>query len=392
MINTSEYRTQTIFAEKNNGVVVRKNGQTAFPTGIDIGYGGVKLYSPNLCAVFPSYARQIDISSFLEDFSTDDILYTDLDSGATWLVGRCAQNGLSLSDTSDTIEALCGRNRYYSPMFKVLVETALGIALMDTTNNHYQLAEGDAPYVSTGLPCQYIDADKPFLVDVMSGEHNFKIQIGQTTPRTYHLNIPKDHIFVMKQPMGAYISAATNTNWVQEKNRFTKSGVLIFDPGFKTLDTFSIKGGEIDSKESWQDLGMSRILTEVSKKILDDFGMSIPASHMQKYLETGEFGCLDRKTRNSAMVNFGYILEAKSKDICEIAVNKAFDVYNGFIDYNYLIISGGTGAAWKDWIKEMLGGLGTLTIIAEDTPDGMPMYFQNARGYFSFMKNWLLYS
>lgn len=388
-MNTLDYRTKTIFAERDNGVVVRKNGSIAYPMGIDIGYGGVKLYAPNICAVFPSYARQIDLSSFLEDFATDDILYTDLDNGTTWLVGRGAQNGLSSSDTSDTIEALCGRNRYYSPMFKVLVETAMGIALMDTNNYHYRLPDGEQPYISTGLPCQYIDADTPLLKDVLSGVHNFKIQIGKTTPKEYYLNIPMDHINVMRQPMGTYISVATKANWVQEKNVLTRSNVLILDPGFKTFDTFGIKGGEIDSKESWQNLGMSRVLSETSKEILKNFGMDIPASHMQKYLETGEFTCIDRKSKHAAKVDFSYILEAKSKEICQIAINQAFDIYDGFIDYDYVIISGGTGAAWKDWIKESLSGMSTLKIIADDTPDGMPMFFQNARGYYSFIKAFL---
>ena len=44
----SNYRTKTLFQEKNNGVVMKKNGLPGYPMGIDIGYGGVKLYAPNI--------------------------------------------------------------------------------------------------------------------------------------------------------------------------------------------------------------------------------------------------------------------------------------------------------------------------------------------------------
>ncbi len=384
----SNYRTKTLFQEKNNGVVMKKNGLPGYPMGIDIGYGGVKLYAPNICATFPSYAKQIDLKSFIEEFTTDDILYTDLKTGLTWLVGRSAQNAVQLSDTSDTIEALCGRNRYYSPMFKVLLETSLGISLMDTANVHNYLQEGQVPYITTGLPCQYIEADAPFLKDAFAGKHDFRIQIGQTTPKEFHLDIPMSNIQIIKQPMGAYISATTDINWNQSHGLKTVR-TLIFDPGFKTLDTFSVRGGNVDSKESWQDLGMSRILQEVSKQILSDFGMDIPPAHMQKYLETGEFPCVDRKARRSAKVDFSYILEAKSKEICNIALDRAFEMYDYFTDYDCFVLAGGTGAAWKDWIKEGLSGISALRVIADDTPDGMPMYFANSRGYYEFCRMWI---
>lgn len=46
-----DYRTKTIFKEADNGYT--GNGYF-WESALDIGYSGVKLYGPNLCAVFPS--------------------------------------------------------------------------------------------------------------------------------------------------------------------------------------------------------------------------------------------------------------------------------------------------------------------------------------------------
>ena len=384
-MSTLDYRSKTLFAERDNGIV-----ENYWPMAIDIGYGGCKIYGPNICAAFPSYAKRIDISSFLGDLATDDILYTDLDAGVTWLVGRSAQNMMQDTDTDDSIDTLCGRNRYFSPLFLVLARVSMGIAMLNTVNSTHLLTDKVTPVLQTGLPCKYIDGDSPLIKDALAGHHRYMIKIGNGKEYCFDFTLPPENINkIMQQPMGAFISAATDKNWIQNIALFSTANVLIVDPGFYTFDTFSVRGRVVDSKESWSEYSMSRILKETSKEIFEKYGTEIPPSNMQKYLETGKFTRFDRKNRKTESVDFENILNSNSRTLCEQAMNKVCDVYNNLLDYKYLIITGGTGAAWAYWITDMFKGMSTLNVIAGDCPDGMPMYFANVRGYYSYLKQYL---
>lgn len=384
-MKSSEYRTPTIFKEADNGISMKH--PEYWPFAIDIGYSGVKLYAPNICACFPSYAKEIDESSFLGELATDDILYTDTTTGKTWIVGRAAQNMIQSGDTNDSIEALCGRNRYFTPMFQVISRVGMGIAMMNTINGKYHMTEGTVPFIQTGLPCQYLKSDTALLKEALAEHHEFMLRIGGQPARSFSFDVAMDNIKVMPQPMGAFISASTDSLWRQNVGRFQKANVLIIDPGFSTFDTFSVRGGTMDSHESWTDLGMSRVLKETSKQIFERYGTELPVANMQKALEEGVFKKVNRRERRTENVAFSDILEEQSRKVCNLALDRLFDMYNYFTDYRYLIITGGTGAAWVSWIISELKNINTLDIIAGNTPDNMPQYFANVRGYYSNLKS-----
>ena len=384
-MSTLDYRSKTLFLEKDNGIV-----ENYWPIACDFGYGGCKLYGPNICATFPSYAQQIDLSSYMGPTS-DDIIYKDLDTGAAWIVGKSAQNMMEDNDTDDSMDVLCGRNRYFTPMFLVLARVSMGIAMLNTINSTHLLTDRVIPVLQTGLPCDYIQVDTPILKEALAGHHRYMIKIGTGKEYCFDFVLPQENIYIMPQPMGAFVSASTDANWIQDASRFSASSTLIIDPGFHTLDTFSVRSGK-PIKKSWGAYGMSKILSETSKYIYDNYQTAIPAAAMQKYLETGVFPKKEKKDRrhiSTIPVDFTHILEAKSQEICEEAMDSVCDYYNDFVGYKYLIITGGTGAAWAHWIIDRLKEMKTLNVIATDCPDGMPMYFANVRGYYSYLKQYL---
>ena len=54
------------------------------------------------------------------------------------------------------------------------------------------------------------------------------------------------------------------------------------------------------------------------------------------------------------------------------------------IDYDYLIITGGTGAAWLDQIRDKFKTMNTLTIINGNQNDNLPFIYNNVRGYYLY--------
>ena len=65
---------------------------------------------------------------------------------------------------------------------------------------------------------------------------------------------------------------------------------------------------------------------------------------------------------------------------------EALKTIDGFYNYlqnqDYLVITGGTGAAWFNYIKEYYKDLETLTIIDGASNDNLPSIFSNVRGYY----------
>ena len=87
-MNTKKFKTKTEFAVRNNGQIKGK-----WEIASDIGYSGVKLFSPNIVARFPYYAIKVSSDfNFMAEYPENCIMINDLEKNELWLVGEQAQN------------------------------------------------------------------------------------------------------------------------------------------------------------------------------------------------------------------------------------------------------------------------------------------------------------
>ena len=84
---------------------------------------------------------------------------------------------------------------------------------------------------------------------------------------------------------------------------------------------------------------------------------------------------------------FDDLLDKSNKMVCMEAINKLKNTYNNLIDIDYLIVTGGTGAAWSSIIKDYFKNMHTLTIINGNKNDEIPYIFANVRGYYMYRYN-----
>lgn len=380
MIKTSNFKTKTLNLERSN-----VSANSAWGIALDIGYSAVKGFSPNAVYCFPSYARKITTEMLsLAQPSPNDIQYRDEYTGETWLVGVAAQNMITSDDSQDSVQELYGRNRYFSPMFNVIARVGLALGMM---SNSYGSPNGKNIVVQTGLPPAYLKSDTDLIKEALSGAHDFSIKLGNKQWERFTFDLPEENIWVMAQPMGTLLSIATDNNgkFIPEAKKYFSSSMLIFDPGFGTFDVFNIRNRLIQSYETFDNLGMKRVLQETSDEIYKTHKTEIPVPAMQKYLETGEIKVIDRRAHKTTVKPFGDILEDKNKMVCEEAINKINSVYNDLIDHDYLVITGGTGAAWNDIVMEYYKDMETLKIIPGNQNDSLPYIFSNVRGYYMYM-------
>ena len=386
MIRTKDYKTQTHFEERKN---VCTNG--VWNIALDAGYSAVKVMSPNIVASFPSIACKIDNKGFIGKLPKDCIRLKNHDTGELWLVGQAAQDMISDENTSISSKLMYTRNRFEDPMFKILIDAGLGIACMQ---NKYGNSIGKEIFVQTGLPLEYlddgtldttmdIDSDKERLTDIIAGKHNFSIWIGEEPERKYSIYINRKNIFTIDQPRGTLFSVAIDNEGnvlPGAETLFSRKGI-VFDAGFGTLDIFSLKNNKIDSGQTWADLGMRAVMEETANLIREAYGIRISVPALQKYLESGNIRY--HKGRIAKNVAFADMLEKASRKVCKQAIDRLFQTYTLY-EYDYLIVTGGTGDAWKSYIKEELSGMETLEIMNGDKNDTLPMFFANVRGFYLY--------
>lgn len=378
MVQTQDFCTKTAF-------IPRKNAATGdfWGVALDIGYSAVKGMSPNHVFCFPSFARKASGQTVsIGEASPHDIQYRD-ESGAVWNVGTTAQNQVSSTDSNDSLQSLYGRNRYFSPMFLVLARVGLGLGLL--TNEH-GAPDGKTLVLQTGLPPAYLRADAMYLKEVLAGQHRFELRIGNGPWQAFDFELPEKNIRVMAQPMGSFFSAVLGSDASQlpiAKTLFN-SNVLIFDAGFGTVDIYSVRNRQIESSQSFDDCGMKAVLAETSAELYARYRVEAPVHTMQKPLREGTVKYMDRRAKASKAVEFADILEQASEKVCRTALERMESMYDALLDYDYLLITGGTGAAWQDIITDNFSGMETLKIITGSQNDTLSHVFSNVRGYYLY--------
>lgn len=79
------------------------------------------------------------------------------------------------------------------------------------------------------------------------------------------------------------------------------------------------------------------------------------------------------------------MIVAANQKVCNAVLERIKTMYNNLIDYDYLIVTGGTGAAWFDIIRDHFKGMETLKVIAANQNDMLPYIYSNVRGYYLFL-------
>lgn len=378
------FKTKTIFTERKNESV-----DGIWTIALDIGYSAVKGFSNNMIYSFPSYCRKITNQMLtFGDSNKSDILYKDNETGEMWAVGAMAQDMITSDETRDSIAELYGRNRYFSEIFNVISRVGMGLGMLE---NQYDSPNGKKLVLQTGLPPAYMKSDTPLIKEALSGHHDFSIKTALTDGKwmSIQFDLPEEDIYVMPQPMGTLLSISTDNTGkpIPDAQKYFKSSMLIFDPGFGTLDVFNIRNKLIESTETFDNLGMKRVFQETADLIMKKYGQEVTIPAMQKLLATGEVKLFDRKTRSTRVEPIDELLEQASKSVCMEALQKVDNIYNNLFDHDYLVITGGTGDAWKSTIIEYYSGMESLKIINGNQNDMLPSIFSNVRGYYLYIVN-----
>ena len=382
-MNVQNYKTKTQY-------ICRKNISAAgyWPIGIDVGYSGVKAFSPNCVLCFPSFARprKHDIIEVGKPRASD-ILYRGSD-GVVWNVGDLANNSLRPDDVDDSVNTLYSRYRYDSDMFRVLVQTGLAMAMR--SNHVGEKKQEDTIVVQSGLPAKYLSSDARPLMEVISGKHQFDVKFGNEEWTKYEFEIASENVRITQQPMGAYYSLCLDNKADMTptgKKIFRTGEVVLLDGGFGTTDSCRIcaKTHDVLDKETFPGKAMMEIFRRTTEEIEEKYGTEIAVHSLQPYLQTGTVPIFERKARKKKEVSFEEILEKHTRNVGNELLDRLELAYNSFLEINYIATAGGTGVAWFEQIVERYKEMDGLQIIRCSQNDKLPEIYDVARGYYLFM-------
>lgn len=376
-MNTNKFRTRQEFVRTATNPKAKKQ-----VVGLDVGYSAVKCFHEGGYFCFPSYVRRLDEDLIVT--GDDDILYQSMDTGETYLIGRAAQDMAGSMETNDTDGELFSRKRYGSRSFKILCNTAVALALPEKEDSREIV-------IQTGLPSSYEEADTPAIKKAICRPSRFRIKSRETggTWREYSLAPEERNVFVMAQPAGTLYNALIQPDgkYTPNARQMLFSNILILDIGFGTFDFYGIKNRTVACRESIDEIGMKQVMKETSKRIMDKFGEEVRVTALQKVLQSGIVNCLNEDTMKSEEHPVAPLLDEANEKVFREAIERAKSVTSAFRDYNYIIVTGGTGEAWLDKIKDYLSGLTTVKVMAGNSNDKLPMLYSNARGYYMFRYN-----
>ena len=355
--------------------------------GLDIGYSAVKGISPNKLFSFPSYARRIpEGRERMKTYADTDIRYRDKDG--IWAVGTLAYDEVVASEVIDSEEELYGRNRYYSPMFQVLARTGIAIGLL---TNEFGSPKGQKISLQTGLPPKYRTKDTPILKEILAEKYEFGIQIGNGPWQNFSFTLHEDDIYVMPQPLGALISASIDKegNQLPIAEQYFSKNVIVFDPGFGTMDDYNVKmGNVVGTGETFNNLGMHEVFERTCKDISDIYGVHLLVPELINKLEKGTIYRTERRKMSRVEESFEKFLFDNSRKVCEEAIEKMKVLHDYFSDTDYIIATGGTYAAWQKIFDSKFSQMEGLNIVPANINDvTLSNVFSNVRGYYFFLFN-----
>lgn len=376
IVNTvGAYRTQTNLKNSKN-ITCDK----AWVIAIDIGYSSVKVMSAGGIYSFPAFALRSDQMRDIQkigETKKSDIEYLD-EKGIRWSVGELALAQLPQNDTSFTDDMMYSRDRYLSDMFKVIARVGISLGLIGRKE------DDTAPIViQTGLPPAFLHSDGNLLRQALAGKHQFKSSAGdQWIERSFTLS--EKNIRIMSQPMGSLYGLVFDDKCAETElsREYLNNNILVFDGGMGTLDTFEIKNRSTGKSQSFQHLGMRIVLGRVCERLMRDYKVEVTTSSIQPCLRRGSVVEFDSAAFTSKEIPISKIVEEESQKVFEEAMIQIRQSYHNLLDYKYLIVTGGTGAAWFDKIKEYCKNLKTLEVVSALGSSNLPEIFANVRGYY----------
>lgn len=326
---------------------------------VDPGFDSIKVIANGIIFKFPFNAEETDERVINEYALRDDfMLYREV-SGSTWRVGQYARELIFDNKNNTELESkmrdFYTEKRFISKEFLVGLRTAIALSIDKT--NLYNSQHELVIYLMVALPHSSREQYCASVKGISAGNHTFSLKVGKSKEKKYNFSINENNIYTVSQTIAAILGETSdiNGNINQEKFFYLSEGpTLVIDGGYYTTGLVHVsRGGSVDDRKSESNIDYS--MKNINIAVADSISDKRP--DIKYYVLEYMLSQNDRKVRyiekgQAAEIDLKSIREEKIKEICNEFIKYLNNKYNKLLDFNYVLVTGGTGACFYNQLKD----------------------------------------
>lgn len=334
---------------------------------IDPGFDAMKVIANGIHFKFPFSAVETDERK-MSDYGgrKEFILYKDR-SGATWRVGQYARTLMyeNKSQQDDPTAKLYTEERFISPEATVGILSAIAKAI-DMTGLYNEQADLDIRLI-VALPHSVRNKYAPTVAGLVSGAQRFYMTFDDGEEKEYRFNIVEQNVLTVSQTIAAILGETSDDNGYIDESKYhylANGPTLVVDGGYYTMGLVPVsRGGSVDDDhaESNTNYAMKNVNLGVAKEIADT-RPDIKHYSVEYLLSQGEseIRYMDKGQNKVVSIDLSVIREKKLQNVCNNFIRYLNKKYNDLIDFRYVLVTGGTGAAFFSQLLAYYKGTGVM--------------------------------
>ena len=319
---------------------------------IDPGFDSFKVVANGKTFKFPSNVIETDERKMSDyNLREDFMLYKDC-FGTTYRVGQYARELIfqnkDVKERSREVEEFYTEQRFTSGDFQVSLRAAIALALeKEGLPSHYD----GTIYVMVALPHSCRARYTPAVVGATAGHHTFSMRLGQGYEKEYSFTIGDKNVMTVSQTIASILGETSDDHGKINRDKFfylSNGPTLVLDGGYYTMGIVEVsKGGSVDDSKTESDVrhAMRNVNSQVAREVRK---VRSDIEHYQveyllhqndgviRYMQDGKAQTLDLKS----------LREQKIRAVCGDFARYLDEKYNHLLDVRYVLVTGGTGAAF----------------------------------------------
>lgn len=337
---------------------------------VDPGFDTIKVIANGKFFKFPFNTEKTDEKKISNMTVADDfILYRNKDN-ETWRIGQYARELIfekkDSSDIEEKMKSFYSEKRFVSDEFTIGLRTAIAMAVSEL--GLYDEINNINIFIMVALPHSVRDNYSTQVKSILCGNHDYFVKIGKEPEEEYTYIIEEDNIFTVSQTVASILGETSDDDGNIDEDKFyylSDGPTLVIDGGFYTIGEVAVdRGGSINEEKTFSDTehAMKNINMEIAKE-LEDQRPDIKY-YVIEYLMTKNDGKVKYLNDGKAdIIDLNILKKDKIKEMSYRFIESLNKKYNNLLDFNYVLVTGGTGACYYDYLKEYYVGKG---IVEED--------------------------
>lgn len=332
---------------------------------IDPGFDSLKVAANGKIFKIPFSVQETDERK-LTDYGlrSDFLLYRDM-AGATYRVGSYAREMIfehkSQAEIEQKMNGFYTEERFTSQEFLVGLRVAIALA-MDA--NGFSGSSDLEIFLMVALPHAVRQKYAAAVTGTVAGPHRYSLTHGENEEKKYQFTIQENHVFTVSQTIAAIIGETSDDYGNINQDKFfylTEGPTLVVDGGYYTTGLVSVsRGGSVDDNmtESDTDHAMKNVNIAIADAVKDR--RSDIKHYVMEYLiqNSGKIRYMNNGKAES--IDLTRLRSEKAREVCASLIEHINEKYNNLLDYNYVMVTGGTGAVFYQQMLDYYTEAGIL--------------------------------